>query len=427
MNAGFGFGKLAGILGGADGCEATEMPDIWGEFPTTDGLVATIRLTGHHARGKAPANDMVLWDSEVPGFGLRLLPSGGKSWIVRFRDRQTRRYVTIGHPPEMTVMAARRIARQQVADVRLKGLPLPPTRPAYEGATFLQVADELLASVARRWKPVTTAGARNDLRARLLPFFGEMQIASIAGADVMRWRDSFGSRGGLFNSTLPIMSALMQEAEAFGYRSCGSNPCRGVARYKRKARERFLSIAEYRRLAAVLEAAKSEMPVAVPFVWMLIFTGARCSEIAGMRWEWVKEERVFLPDSKTGTKVLYLNAPARGVLDQLDTRKGTGLVFMSPRSSERSFDLWTSWVALRTRAGLDDVRIHDLRHSFASVAIRDGISLTMISRLLGHALPETTERYAHLADDAVNEAADRVCSSIAAGLGLAKWWRLCGA
>jgi len=402
--------------GGLDGREATEIDTpnslAWEEI----GNRPAIRLTGHQARRKAPKKDLLLWDSEVPGFGLRLLSSGGKSWIVRYRDRLVRRYVTIGHPPDMTVMMARRIARQQIADIRLRGLPLPPPRAKAEGATFSQVADELLVSVARRWKPVTTAGAEADLRRRLLPFFGEIAIASIVRADINRWRDSFALRGGSFNSTLPILSALMQEAEAFGYRPHGSNPCRGVARYKRKKMERFLSVVEYRRLAAILEAAEKDMPVAVPLVWLLIFTGARVGEIAGMRWEWLKGERIFLPDSKTGAKVIYLNAPARAVVDRLDNSTNSGLVFPSTRSPERPFNLGPSWVALRTQAGLQDVRIHDLRHSFASAAIRDGISLTVVSRLLGHALPETTERYAHLADDAVTEAADRVCGAISASM-----------
>lgn len=407
-----------GNLGVVDGPLATEIADISQEFLDGDGPLATFRLTGHYTRRKAIGKDVVLWDEEVPGFGLRLLVSGRKSWIVRYRDRQTRRYETLGCPPEMTLTTARRIARQKVAEVRLRGLPLPPPRGARGGETFAEVAEELMVSLARRWKPITAKCARYDLRGRLLPFFGDIPIGEIARSDINRWRDSLASRGGTFNRNLPTLSALMQEAEAFGYRRTGSNPCRGIARYKFKKKERFLSMAEYRRLAGVLDEAKGKMPVAVSLVWLLIFTGARVGEISGLRWEWVKGERAFLPDSKTGAKVIYLNAPARAVLAGIGEGKKKGLVFPSRRSAEAPFSLSNSWSTLRARAGLSDVRIHDLRHSFASVAIRDGISLTLISRLLGHALPETTERYAHLADDAVTEAADRVCRAIASGLGI---------
>lgn len=407
-----------GISGVANGPLATEPPEIWEQIFSDDGELATNRLTGYDTRRKTPEKDVVLWDEEVPGFGLRMLASGRKSWIVRYRDRATRHYLTLGTPPSMTIATARRIARQKVAEVRLRGLPLPTPRGARSGETFAEVADELIVSLSRRWKASTIKGARCDLRNKLLPFFGDTAISEIAKADVNRWRDSMALHSGAFNRSLPILSALMQEAEAFGYRRTGSNPCRGIARYKRKSKERFLSMAEYRRLAEVLEDARGAKPVAVHFIWLLIFTGARVGEIAGMRWEWVKGERVFLPDSKTGAKVLYLNAPARAVIDQVRTGRREGFVFPSRRSAERSFDVSQSWTLLRAKAGLKDVRLHDLRHSFASVAIRDGISLTLISRLLGHALPETTERYAHLADDAVTEAADRVCGAIAAGLGM---------
>lgn len=393
--------------------------DISQGFSSSDGQLATIRLTGHHARRKSMGKDVVLWDDEVTGFGLRFQVSGRKSWIVRFRDRQARRYHTLGSPPEMTVTTARRIARQKIAEAKLRGLPMPASRGARDDQTFAEVAEELMVSVSRRWKPITTKFVRYGLVGRLLPFFGDIPIAAIARSDVNRWRDSLASRGGVFNRNLPTLSSLMQEAEAFGYRKSGSNPCRGMARYKVKRKERFLSMAEYRRLAGVLDQAKAEMAVAVPLVWILIFTGARVGEMAGLRWEWVKGERVFLPDSKTGAKVVYLNAPARAVLQRLGAGKQEGLVFPSRRSAEIPFSLSNSWITLRARAGLSDVRIHDLRHSFASVAIRDGISLTLISRLLGHALPETTERYAHLADDAVSEAADRVCGAIATSLGMA--------
>jgi len=316
----------------------------------------------------------------------------------------------------MTVATARRIARQKAAEARLVGLPTPQPRPAGEGVTFAQVADELMFALARRWKPATAYSNQQYLKRKILPFFGDMPIASIVRSDVLRWRDNFASLGGAFNRSLPVLSVLMQEAEVFDYRRQGANPCKGIARYKRKRMERFLSIAEYRRLFEVLSSAEVEMPVAVPLIRLLVLTGARVGEIAGMRWEWVKGTRVFLPDSKTGAKVIYLSAPARSVLDSLGC-KGRGLVFPSSRTIGKPFNISPTWQVLRRRAGLLDVRLHDLRHSFASLAIRDGISLTVISRLLGHALPETTERYAHLADDSVSDAARRVCRAIATGLG----------
>lgn len=376
------------------------------------------KLTGHHARRKAPSKDTILWDSEVPGFGIRMRASGSKSWIVKFSDRTQRRFVTLDQAHAMSVAAARAEAKKLVAAAQTAGLPSPHQPIPGAGLTFAAAVDELLSSLARRWKPSTVSTNRAYVRRVLIPFFGEMPIATIQRSDVARWRDSLVATGGTFNRAVPVLSIVMQEAEAFGYRQHASNPCRGIARYKRKKMERFLSMAEYRALGNVLREAEREMPQAVALLRLLIATGARVGEITGLRWEWVKEARIFLPDSKTGAKVLYLNAPARAVLDGLRTDCREGLVFPSPYNASKPVKIGPQWQEIRQRAGLGDLRLHDLRHSFASLAIRNGISLTIISRLLGHALPETTERYAHLADDSISEAADRVCSVLARGLGV---------
>lgn len=377
------------------------------------------KLTGNHARRKAPCRDTIIWDSEVPGFGIRMRKSGAKSWIVKFSDRAQRRFVTLGQPPVMNVRKARAEARKLVAAAQTVGLPCAAERASGEGLTFAKAAAELLPSLARQWKPSTVKTNSSYLQRTLIPFFGDIAIAKIQRSDVARWRDSLATRGGIFNRAVPVLSILMQEAEAFGYRQHASNPCRGIARYKRRKMERFLSMAEYRGLGSVFREVEGEMPQAIALLRLLIATGARVGEITGLRWEWVKEARIFLPDSKTGAKVIYLNAPARAVLEGVRNDSRQGLVFPSPRNPDKPFNITSAWHVIRQRAGLGDLRLHDLRHSFASLAIRQGISLTIISRLLGHALPETTERYAHLADDSISEAADRVCSVIAQGLGVA--------
>jgi len=151
----------------------------------------------------------------------------------------------------------------------------------------------------------------------------------------------------------------------------------------------------------------------------LIFTGARCGEIEQLRWEWVQEPRLMLPDSKTGAKIVYLNRQAANVIAGLPNRKATGLLFPSFRNPDKPITLGIHWSKIRNCAALPDVRLHDLRHSFASVAVRDNISLMVIGKLLGHALAETTTRYAHLSDEIVADAAERVSGSIARLIGVA--------
>ena len=211
---------------------------------------------------------------------------------------------------------------------------------------------------------------------------------------------------------------MMNYAEQLGLRPRGSNPCKGTPRYKRKLIDRFLSAREFHRLAQSLRAFEDSDPVAVQAIRLLIYTGARYGEIVGLRWEWVQPPRLMLPDSKTGAKIVYLNRQAQAVIDAMPNKAETGLVFPSVRG-DKPIGLSAVWCRIREHAALPDVRLHDLRHSFASIAITDGISLMVIGKLLGHALAETTERYAHLADEAIADAAKRVSGSLARCLGIA--------
>jgi len=211
---------------------------------------------------------------------------------------------------------------------------------------------------------------------------------------------------------------MMGYAEQLGIRPRGSNPCKGTPRFKRKLVDRFLSAREFNRLAASLRAFEETDPIAVQAIRLLIYTGARHGEVVGLRWEWVQPPRLMLPDSKTGAKNIYLNRQAQAVLAAMPNKAETGLVFPSVRG-DKPIALSIPWLAIRQHAALPDVRLHDLRHSFASIAIADGISLVVIGKLLGHALAETTERYAHLADEAIADAAKRVSGSLAKCLGIA--------
>lgn len=377
-----------------------------------------VRLTDHTARRSCGKHSETIWDSELPGFGLRFRPPNGKSWVVFYRERGVQRTISLGPVSKVSAEEARWKARERLAANELDGLPTRAKARLPKSVIFADYIDEFLSDYERHWKPLTVYRNRQAIYSELMPIFGDMPLASIARCDVMRWRDAMASRSGVFNRTLPVLAVMLNYAEQLGYRRRGSNPCRGTPRFKRKLPERYLSPAEYRRLFAVLRDAEIEFPKAVAIIRLLIFTGARRSEIAALRWEYIKPPRLFLPDSKTGPKVIFLNRQAQAVIDALPTRSQSGLLFGCVRKTHVPFNVDPIWRILRKRAALPDVRMHDLRHSFASVAIRDDISLTVIGKLLGHSLPETTARYAHLADDAVMDAASRICSSIASAMGV---------
>ena len=272
------------------------------------------------------------------------------------------------------------------------------------GPLFGDFADKFMRRQARRWKPATRDSNRHLLARYLLPVFAEMRVADIARADVRRWFDSMSATPANANRALPVLSVMMTQAELWDLRPQGSNPCRNIPRYRMKPRERFLSLDELKRLGFVLDHADDTQAAAA--IRLLLFTGARSSEITGLKWDWIRGARAVLPDSKTGPKTVQLAPPARAVLGALP--RAGAFVFPNRAGDGPMTDLGRRWNSLRTLAGLDDVRIHDCRHTLASHAVMSGLDLYTVGRLLGHADTASTERYAHLADAHVREAAGRI-------------------
>jgi site-specific recombinase XerD len=379
---------------------------------------ARVFLNGNIARRCVASIPFVYWDTELKGFGLATRPSGVRTWFVSFRRRGKMHRKKLGRTDKINSVQARKLARSELAIVALDGLPVAP-KVVPDAAMLVRDFMEIFQDeYCRHWKPSTITGCRHNFR-EIDTAFGLMELRAVRKQDVMLWRDSYVTRQGMFNRSIPVLSGLMKYAEQKGLRPKGSNPCRGTPRFKRELPDRFLSVGEYRRLAHTLTEAEQEWPEAVQAIRLLIYTGARCGEVTSLRWEWVQPPRLMLPNSKTGPKIILLNAQARAVLDGIDPEDRSGLVFSALRSKAKPINLTACWVRLRRRAALPDVRLHDLRHSFASIAITNGISLTHIGGLLGHALPATTARYAHLAEDVVADAAARVSGSIAKCLGMA--------
>lgn len=226
---------------------------------------------------------------------------------------------------------------------------------------------------------------------------------------------------GAANRTLALLSKMFNLAEKWGLRPDGSNPCRHVERYRERKLERFLSNAELARLGAVLneaERTRTESPSAIAAVRLLLFTGCRLSEILTLCWQHVDLEQgvLRLPESKTGAKVVYLPPAALEVLQGIDRVEGNSYVVVGAKPGAHLVNLTKPWHRIRAKAGLDDVRIHDLRHSFASMAAAGGLSLPIIGALLGHTQAATTQRYAHLAANPLKQASELTGKRIADAL-----------
>ena len=344
-------------------------------------------------------------DTELRGFGVRVLPSGGKRFFVHSQHEGRRVWKTVGDTDGIGLEEARRQATELLAAVRRDE---PPALA--EERLFEAVAEEVFSRYGRTWKPRTMKVNRNYLRNQLLPWFGGRNIADIDRQDVQRWFASLRATPVAADRSAPVLSVIMRQAELYGWRPEGSNPCAGIRRYRRKGRERFLSEQELRRLGTVLDSHEARHPREAAFMRLLLLTGCRAGEVATLQWSDYREGRLFLRDSKTGPRTVWLSSPARAVLDGLP-RKGEW-VFPSPqRRGPLSVTMFeTFWRRIRQEAGIADARLHDCRHTYASIAIMQGETVTATARLLGHNDAATTLKYAHLSDRSVREATDTLAA-----------------
>ena len=338
---------------------------------------------------------LVVHDHTLPGFSLRIGADDTRTFFVRVRRKLNAVSLPLGTAPELTAAEARVRAAAEIEAAKAE---------RRTGPLFRDFADEFMRRQARRWKPATRRSNAAALRGQLLPAFGATRVADIARADVQRWFDAMSGAPGTANRALPVLSVMMTQAELWDVRPQGSNPCRNMRWHRMKPRERFLSPDELKRLGFVLDHADDRQAAAA--IRLLLFSGARSSEITGLQWDWVRGTRAVLPDSKTGPKAIQLPPPARAVLQGLP--RTSRFVFPNAEGSGPMTDLGGRWRKLRATAGLDDVRIHDCRHTYASHAVMSGLDLYTVGRLLGHADLASTERYAHLADEHVRDAAGRI-------------------
>ena len=357
--------------------------------------------------------DAVYWDGELTGFGVRVRASGRKNYIVQTRVRGKLRWFTIGPPGPLTADEARARAMEILA-LAFNGIdPREGEAQAEESRSVADLGRRFLEEYVPVYcKPSTEAQYRRMVAQFVDPAVGGLPVDGVQRKDIVELHYALRETPYQANRTLGMLSKMFTLAEMWGWRPDGANPCRHVRNYKEHKRERFLSERETARLGAVLRDLEEEMPSAVAAFRLLLLTGCRMSEIRDLRWEHVREGWIDLPDSKTGGRIVPLGPEARAILASIPRERGNPWVFVGRFPGTHRTDLQRPWRLIRKRAGLEDMRIHDLRHSFASRALALGESLTMIGKLLGHTQVQTTARYAHLARDSIQNAAARITGSI---------------
>ena len=360
--------------------------------------------------------ERVVWDRDLKGFGVRVHPTGRKVYIVKTRYRGRVIKMTIGPHSAVTPSYARVRAAEIITDARAGKNPAGRSADA---PTMIALGKRFLKEyVSTHCKTSTAEEYRRSVKLFIDPRIGRYRVPDIQRSDIAALHYDMRDTPYQANRTLGVLSKMFNLAELWDLRPDGSNPCRHVKRFREEKRERFLSDVEYQRLGAALkeiEVDGSETASAIAAVRLLMLTGCRLSEIQKLRWEHVDlgASELRLPDTKTGAKVVYLGDPAIAVLERIDRRDGNPWVIAGRKPGSHLTDLQHPWRRIRARAALDDVRIHDLRHSFASGGLLVGEGLPMIGKLLGHTQVQTTARYAHLSNDPVKSAANRIASRIA--------------
>lgn len=386
----------------------------------------TQRITKRSVDAARPrATDFYLWDYDLSGFGLKVTPLGRKVYLVQYRlcgrKGRTRR-VTVGTHGVLTPEQARTQAKRLLGEVAAGRDPAADRDKAKGQKTLGAVLDQYMQEhVQAKLKKATIEEYRRLVRLYIKPHLQRRMIVEVSRSDIERLHHYLRDKPYQANRVLALMSALFNWAEKHALRPDGSNPCRHIQRYREQKRERFLSHYELAELGKALAQADKEencSPWVLAAVRLLALTGARLSEILTLRWDYVSLEHglLLLPDSKTGKKAIHLNAPAVTLLVGLPRIEGNPYVICGEKPGHHLVNLEKPWRRLRKAAGLEDVRLHDLRHSFASVAAMGGMSLPLIGALLGHGKPSTTARYAHLANDPIKAASEVVGRRIAGAL-----------
>ncbi len=371
------------------------------------------RLTDANVAKLMPTSrEYTVWDSRHAGLGVRVRSSGHRSFVYCRKGDDGARRITLGSAALTSVEEARRrclAIDTGVRPDRTARAPVPTFREFFADSGGVRLD---------RYKPSTRKAEHLVLRTRLLPAFGSLPLDQITRAGVTRWFDEYSRTApGGANHALSLLRRILNRAVDCGHLQ--TNPAQGIKRNSRPRLTRFLSRTEVRRLHRALDdygSARPSQARQADIIQLLLLTGCRKSEVVTLRWQDIDGDVLNLVDAKTGPRRVFLNAPARAILER-QPRSGSVHVFPSPRDPGRPMasDL-PLWYRVRKEAGIEDVRLHDLRHTFASHAVLQGIPLPVVSRLLGHKRPSMTLRYAHVGDREIEAAAERIGAAIAQAL-----------
>jgi len=413
--------------------------------------------------------DYIICDEKLPGFGARVMPSGRISFIISYRINKRPRRMSLGQFGVITPEQARKMAMKYLSSVKEGHDPSAERKAKRNAKTVNELAERFdKEHISIRLKAATATEYRRNLRRFILPAIGHLKVADVTRADISDLHGRLSYIPYQANRNLEVISKMFNMAELWGLRPDGSNPRRHIQKFPEKKRKRYLSNAEYTALFSAIKEAEHyglEDKYALYAIKLILHTGCRLNEIMALKWAFIDIEEgiINLPTSKTGARTVYLSNEAIIILNEIEEQLNNPWVICGQMPGSHRTDIQRLWRRLRCKAtvhywksvdieaakyicevkestdilpgytecrevlstqniilpiGLTDVRIHDLRHSFASSAVSQGMSLPIIGKLLGHTQVQTTARYAHLSDDPLKEAVKDIGRSIAGNAGL---------
>lgn len=369
---------------------------------------------------KPKSRDYELRDTDAPGFLCKITPAGRKTFMLQYRTiGGERRKPAIGQFGELTVEQARAIAHKWLAEVRAGKDPSLDRHRARDNPTIRELCDEFIDrhSLTHN-KPSTTKGYRSNIRVHIKPTLGKLKVDAVTRTDVSNLMRDMAPTPGAANQVLFCLKKMMNCAELWGYRTEGTNPCRGVPKYPEGRRTRLIKNRELARLFDYLDRADAEgleHPSYTLAIRLQFAFAARMSEIISLEWEWIdfEERRVVWPDSKTGGISKPLSDDAYRLLREAPRFVGSAYVvpgITNPKRWLSKYSYWSAWKRILVSSGLAHVGTHGIRHRSATDIANSGIPLKVGMALTAHKTVESFMRYVHVEDNQVRAAADAVAT-----------------
>ncbi len=384
------------------------------------------RLTKRAIDALRPSTkDQMVWDDEVRGFGVRVKATGVKSYLIQYRNTYGRsRRFTLGKHGVLTVDEARRKAKKHLAAVQDGFDPADQRQSDRNSISMAELCDRYVTEHAEVYnKPRTASEVRRMVGVTIKPPLGHLAAISVTVQDVMKLHRSMVQTPRMANHAIAVLSKIFNLAEDWGVRPKGSNPCPSVKRYPEVSRERFLSETELARLGSVLanaEKEQTELHDAVNAIRLLALTGCRLNEVLSLKWQDVDFEvgALWLEDAKTGSRAHAIGAPAMALLGRIQRVEGSPWVFRRRNSMEPlpDYTLKNMWRRIRKTAELNDVRLHDLRHTVGTYAGQTGANAFLVRDKLGHKTIAMAGRYVNRDASPLRQLSDQVESRIEAAM-----------